>query len=114
MEIPGIHGRCHQDCYGVHGDKRIIVNGGYHDAGDLTATGNTVDIVYALLSLADRLQQQGLDPELSKRVIEESKWGFGLGPEDSLRRRLSHHRPIDQLLDERNHGRCGRSFRQRD
>jgi hypothetical protein len=76
MEIPGVHGRCHQDCYGVHGDKRIIVNGGYHDAGDLTATGNTVDIVYALLSLADRLQQQGLDPELSKRVIEESKWGL--------------------------------------
>jgi Glycosyl hydrolase family 9/Cellulase N-terminal ig-like domain len=76
MEIPGIHGRCHQDCYGVHGDKRIIVNGGYHDAGDLTATGNTVDIVYALLSLADRLQKQGIDPELSKRVIDESKWGL--------------------------------------
>jgi Glycosyl hydrolase family 9/Cellulase N-terminal ig-like domain len=76
MEIPGIHGRCHQDCYGVHGDKRIIVNGGYHDAGDLTATGNTVDIVYGLLSLADRLQQQGLDPELSARVIKESKWGL--------------------------------------
>jgi hypothetical protein len=76
MEIPGIHGRCHEDCYGVHGDKRIIVNGGYHDAGDLTATGNTVDIVYGLLSLADRLQRQGLDAELLKHVIDESKWGL--------------------------------------
>ena len=39
--IPGIHGVCHQDDYTVHGDQRIVVNGGYHDAGDLSATGNT-------------------------------------------------------------------------
>ena len=37
--IPGLHGICHQDDYSIHGDKRILVNGGYHDAGDLTATG---------------------------------------------------------------------------
>ena len=35
-EIPGIHGRCHQDIYTTHDDKRIVVNGGYHDAGDLS------------------------------------------------------------------------------
>ena len=32
--IPGIHDVCHQDDYTVHGDQRIVVNGGYHDAGD--------------------------------------------------------------------------------
>ena len=56
-EIPGIHGRCHQDIYTIHDDKRIVVNGGYHDAGDLSATGNTPGMVYALFSLADRLRQ---------------------------------------------------------
>ncbi|HEX4784669.1 MAG TPA: glycoside hydrolase family 9 protein [Candidatus Sulfotelmatobacter sp.] len=75
-EIPGIHGRCHQDIYTVHDDKRIVVNGGYHDAGDLSATGNTPGMVYALLSLADALKRQGADPTLSNRLIEEARWGL--------------------------------------
>ena len=36
MAIPGIHGVCHRDWQVVHGDKRIVINGGWHDAGDLT------------------------------------------------------------------------------
>jgi Glycosyl hydrolase family 9/Cellulase N-terminal ig-like domain len=75
-EIPGIHGICHQDVYTLHGDKRIVVNGGYHDAGDLSATGNTPGMVYALLSLADNLKRQGADPVLSSRLIEEAQWGL--------------------------------------
>ncbi len=75
-EIPGIHGRCHQDIYTVHDDKRIVVNGGYHDAGDLSATGNTPGMVYALLSLADALKRQGSDPTLSNRLLEEARWGL--------------------------------------
>jgi len=74
--IPGIHGICHMDDYSIHGDKRIIVNGGYHDAGDLSATGNTPGMAYALFSLAERLGQQGEDPELRARLIEEGKWGL--------------------------------------
>src|SRR5579872_1006102 len=35
MAIPGVHGVCHRDWTTVHGDKRIVVNGGWHDAGDL-------------------------------------------------------------------------------
>jgi hypothetical protein len=75
-EIPGIHGRCHQDIYTNHDDKRIVVNGGYHDAGDLSATGNTPGMVYALLSLADSLKRQGEDPVLSDRLLEEARWGL--------------------------------------
>jgi hypothetical protein len=75
-EIEGIHGRCHQDIYTLHGDKRIIVNGGYHDAGDLTATGNTPGMVYAMLSLADNLKRQGEDPVLSERLLDEARWGL--------------------------------------
>ncbi|MCU1297150.1 MAG: glycoside hydrolase, family 9 [Acidobacteriaceae bacterium] len=75
-EIPGIHGRCHQDIYTVHDDERIVVNGGYHDAGDLSATGNTPGMVYALLSLADSLKRQGEDPVLYNRLLEEARWGL--------------------------------------
>jgi hypothetical protein len=74
--IPGIHGICHQDAYTMHGDQRIVVNGGYHDAGDLSATGNTPGMAYALLTLAERLQQEGDDPQLLARVIEEARWGL--------------------------------------
>jgi hypothetical protein len=76
MEIPGIHGICHLDDYSIHGDKRIIVNGGYHDAGDLSATGNTPGMAYALFSFAERLQQQGEDPVLRARLLEEATWGL--------------------------------------
>ncbi len=75
-EITGIHGRCHQDIYTVHDDKRIVVNGGYHDAGDLSATGNTPGMAYALLSLADALKRQGADPTLTNRLLEEARWGL--------------------------------------
>jgi hypothetical protein len=75
-EIPGIHGICHLDDYIIHGNKRIIINGGYHDAGDLTATGNTPGMAYALFSFAERLQQQGEDPQLRARLIEEAIWGL--------------------------------------
>ena len=64
------------DDYSIHGDKRIIINGGYHDAGDLTATGNTPGMSYALFSFADRLQQQGEDPALRARLMEEATWGL--------------------------------------
>ncbi|HEU5351585.1 MAG TPA: glycoside hydrolase family 9 protein [Terracidiphilus sp.] len=74
--IPGIHGICHQDDYTVHGDRRIVVNGGYHDAGDTSETGNTPAMAYALFTLANRLQQEGDDPALLNRVIEEAKWGL--------------------------------------
>ncbi|MHB1957642.1 MAG: glycoside hydrolase family 9 protein [Acidobacteriaceae bacterium] len=74
--IPGIHGICHQDDYSFHGDKRILVNGGYHDAGDLSATGNTPAMSYGLFELAERLQQQGEDPVLYNRLILEAKWGL--------------------------------------
>lgn len=37
--IPGIQGICHQDDYSFHSDKRILVNGGYHDAGEHSDDG---------------------------------------------------------------------------
>lgn len=74
--IPGIHGICHLDVYTTHGDKRIIVNGGYHDAGDLSLTGHTPLMSYALFSLAENLKQQNTEPLLYQRVLEEARWGL--------------------------------------
>jgi hypothetical protein len=75
-EIPGVHGRCHQDIYTTHGDQRLVVNGGYHDAGDLSATGHTPAMAYALLSLLDNLKRQGEDSALTARLQEEVEWGL--------------------------------------
>jgi len=79
--------------YSIHGINRIIVNGGYHDAGDLTATGNTPEWIRAV-SFAERLQQQGEDPQLRARLMEEATWGY-VGAKDELRRWIPHYRTID-------------------
>ena len=77
MEIPGVHGVCHTDWQGVHGNKRIVINGGWHDAGDLSQLlFNTGEAVYAMLSLAEKLRLRDEDPELYQRVVDEAKWGL--------------------------------------
>ena len=74
-EIPGVHGSCHRDWQIVHNDKTVIMNGGWHDAGDLSqGTVNTSEAAYAMFSLADRLQKT--DPVLAERLIEEGRWGL--------------------------------------
>ena len=75
FEVPGIHKVCHADWQMTHGDKKIIVNGGWHDAGDLSqGTCNTSLSAYAMFSLADKLRSD--DPKLAQRMIEEARWGL--------------------------------------
>jgi hypothetical protein len=75
--IPGIHRVCHGDWTVEHNGKRIVINGGWHDAGDLSqGLTNTSEAVYAMFELADRLRLQGGEDELYKRLIEEAKWGL--------------------------------------
>ena len=77
MAIPGVHSVCHRDWQLVHGDQRIVINGGWHDAGDLTqAMSKTGEITYGMFSLAERLHSSGEDPELYERVLEEARWGL--------------------------------------
>jgi len=77
VTIPGVHGACHRDWTCVHKDKKIIINGGWHDAGDLTqGLGNTAEAVYAMFSLAEYLHSRNDDPELYNRVMEEAEWGL--------------------------------------
>jgi hypothetical protein len=75
--VPGSHDIDHRDWFAAHGDLRIPMNGGWHDAGDLSqGMVNTGEAVYSLFALAQRLQQTGEDPELLERVLEEAKWGL--------------------------------------
>ncbi len=77
MAIPGVHGICHRDWQAVHGDKRIVINGGWHDAGDLTqGFPGTAEITYSMFSLAERLRARDEDPELYERLLEEGRWGL--------------------------------------
>jgi hypothetical protein len=76
-EIQGVHGREHEDWICKHGDKSMIVNGGWHDAGDMTQQAEgTEEITYSLLEMAEKLQIRNDNPKLYTRVLEEAKWGL--------------------------------------
>ena len=75
--IPDIHGVCHRDWTCVHGDKRIVINGGWHDAGDLTqGLRNTGEAAYAMFALAEEIKLNGGNSALYNRLMEEAKWGL--------------------------------------
>ena len=76
-DVPGIHGVCHQDWQGVHNDVKKIINGGWHDAGDLSqGTWRTAMAVYAMLELIRQLESRQQDQPLRKRAADEAAWGL--------------------------------------
>lgn len=75
--IPGVHDVCHRDWVLKHGDKSLIVNGGWHDAGDLSQSfANTAETTYAMLTLAEHLDARGDDTPLAAAIVEEAQWGL--------------------------------------
>lgn len=73
--IPGIHDVCHRDWLCQHGDKQIPINGGWHDAGDLSqGLTNTAETVTAMLDLSEQLK--AIDPDLSRALSTEAQWGL--------------------------------------
>ena len=75
--IPGVHGTCHRDWTCIHDDKKIVINGGWHDAGDLTqGLRNTSEAVYAMFSLAEEVKKKGSNPKLYERLMDEAQWGL--------------------------------------
>jgi len=76
-DIPGVHPVDHQDWFAILGGDTIVMNGGWHDAGDLSqGIINTGELTYALFELAERLRVGQRDPALVARVLEEAKWGL--------------------------------------
>ena len=75
--VPGIHAVCHRDWLGIHGDQKIVINGGWHDAGDLCqGLANTSEAISSMLSLAERLKNRSEHPALAQRLLDESRWGL--------------------------------------
>jgi hypothetical protein len=75
--VPGSHGVDHLDWFATHGDQRIVMAGGWHDAGDLSqGVINTGEATYAMFALAERLRAVGGDRALIDRLIEEGRWGL--------------------------------------
>jgi hypothetical protein len=76
-DVPGSHGIDHLDWFATHGDQRIVMSGGWHDAGDLSqGLINTGEATYSMFALAERLRERRDDPALVARLIEEAKWGL--------------------------------------
>jgi hypothetical protein len=75
--VPGSHGIDHLDWFASHGADRIVMSGGWHDAGDLSqGVINSGEAVYAMFALAEQLRARGGQAELVARLIEEAKWGL--------------------------------------
>ena len=75
--VPGSHGVDHLDWFATHGEQRITMAGGWHDAGDLSqGVINTGEATYAMFALAERLAARGGDTALVTRLIEEATWGL--------------------------------------
>jgi hypothetical protein len=75
--VPGYHGVEHADWQATHGAERIVMNGGWHDAGDFSqGLVNTGEATYAMFAIAERLRARGDDPELLRRLLDEARWGL--------------------------------------
>jgi hypothetical protein len=75
--VPGVHDLCHVDWYAFSGNEKVSLNGGWHDAGDLSqGLYNTAEATRNMFDLAEQMQARGDDPEFCKQVIEEATWGL--------------------------------------
>lgn len=73
--IPTKHGICHCDVTVDHDGKKMIYNGGWHDAGDMSQqTLQTGEITASLYHAADAARKAE-DILLADRLYEEARWG---------------------------------------
>jgi hypothetical protein len=77
MRIPGTHEDCHHDWLAIHGDQKVVMNGGWHDAGDLSqGLVNTGEATLAMFSLAAEARASGRNPAWLPQLVDEAKWGL--------------------------------------
>lgn len=74
--VPGKHGACHNDLHATYNGHIIPINGGWHDAADMSQqTLQTGEIAYSLLLMAERAKEKG-NVDLYNRLMEEALWGM--------------------------------------
>lgn len=74
--VPGVHLECHKDWQGFRGEERKIINGGWHDAGDLSqGSWRTSMSTLALMMNLERFAREPEYSDLAKRLQDEVAWG---------------------------------------
>lgn len=77
FDVPGVHSECHKDVQGIYNGEKKVINGGWHDAGDLSqGTFRTGGSIYAMLEILNQLALRNIDPALQENIIEEVLWGL--------------------------------------
>jgi hypothetical protein len=72
--VPTRHGTCHSDMVAEHNGLKLVFQGGWHDAGDLSQFAvQTFEVVGGLFEIARKLDP---DSVLFHRLIEEAEWGL--------------------------------------
>jgi hypothetical protein len=75
--VPGVHLECHKDWQGFRGDVKKIINGGWHDAGDLSqGSFRTAMAAFAMMRNLEVLQERNDATELTDRIRTELAWGL--------------------------------------
>ncbi len=74
--VPGKHGACHTDIHAIRNGHDFPINGGWHDAGDMSQqTLQTGEISYSLFQMAATAKKRG-NEKLYARLMEEARWGL--------------------------------------
>jgi hypothetical protein len=77
VSIPGVHESCHHDWRAAVGERSLAINGGWHDAGDLSqGLVNTGEATHAMFSLALAMREAGRKPAWLADLVEEARWGL--------------------------------------
>ena len=75
--VPGVHQECHKDWQGFYGDVKKIINGGWHDAGDLSqGSWRTAMATLAMMRNLEGLEGNQEYAELADRIRTEIAWGL--------------------------------------
>ncbi|HLF33193.1 MAG TPA: glycoside hydrolase family 9 protein, partial [Cyclobacteriaceae bacterium] len=75
--VPGVHLECHKDWQGFVGDQKLIINGGWHDAGDLSqGSFRTAMSTLSMLNNLEVLQADSGNEALTEKIRSELAWGL--------------------------------------
>lgn len=76
--VPEVHSTCHTDLHYELDGKVVPLNGGWHDAGDMSQQIlQSAEISYSLLQMAQTAERKG-NVDLRNRLVEEAMWGLDL------------------------------------
>lgn len=74
--VPGKHGACHADLNGTYEGKVFPLNGGWHDAADMSQQSlQSGELAYSLMEMAKKAKEKK-NIDLYLRLMEEAKWGI--------------------------------------